>query len=149
MPAEEKSRLRQRISELETERERALESILDERGPLLRGTVAERGRVCGHAQCRCATEGELHVSSYLSVAVGGSTRQHHLPVGEVQRVQEKTDRYRRLRQARARLVQLAAEQIALVDWLINALLAGYPANEPAEPAGRRGPRPKKGAHGGP
>jgi len=145
---EEKSRLRQRISELEAEHERALETVLDERGPVLRGSVAERGRVCGHAQCRCATRGELHFSSYLSVAVGGSTRQHHLPVDEVEQVQEKTDRYRRLRQARARLVELASEQIKLVDRLINALLSAYPADEPVEPAGRRGPRPKKGSHGG-
>ncbi len=148
MPPDEKSRLRQQITELEADRERALESILDERRPLLRGNVAERGRVCGNPQCRCATKGELHVSSYLSVGIEGTTRQRHLPADDVAQVQEKTDRYRRLRQARARLVELARDQIALVDRLINALLTAYPADEPVEPAGRRGPRPKKGSHGG-
>ena len=61
-------------------------------------------------------------------------------------VKEKTERYRRFRQARARLVELAAEQLELVDRLGNALLAAYPAEKSVEPAGRRGPRPKKARH---
>lgn len=141
--AEDRSRLRQQIGTLEAQRTQQLEQVLAERGPLLRGNVAERARVCGHANCRCATQGELHVSPYLSLAVGGTTRQIHLPAADVQQVQDKTDRYRRFRQARARLVQLAAEQIRLIDRLANALLGAYPADSPVEPAGRRGPRPKK------
>lgn len=144
--AEDRSRLRQQIGALEAQRDQQLERVLAERGPLLRGNVAERARVCGHPTCRCVTQGELHVSPYLSVTVGGTTRQTHLPAGDVQQVQEKTDRYRRFRQARARLVQLAAEQIQLIDRLANALLGAYPADSPVEPAGRRGPRPKKARH---
>lgn len=147
--AENRSRLRQQIGALEGQRDQQLDLVLGERGPLLRGNVAERSRVCGHPTCHCATQGELHVSPYLSVTVGGSTRQTHLPAGDVQQVRERTERYRRVRQARARLAQLAAEQIKLVDRLTNALLGAYPADRPLEPAGRRGPRPKKARHGTP
>jgi len=144
--ADDRSRLRQQIGALEAQRDQQLERVLAERGPLLRGSVAERARVCGHPTCLCATQGELHVSPYLSMAVGGATRQTHLPAGDVQQVQEKTNRYRRFRQARARLVQLAAEQIRLIDRLATTLLGAYPADSPVEPAGRRGPRPKKARH---
>ena len=143
MAGEDKSRLRQQVGALEAERDLQLEAILEERGPLLRGTVAERGRVCGHPGCHCATKGELHVSSYLSVAVQGSSRQVHLPATEVQQVQQRTDRYRRFRQARARLAQLATEQLQLIDRLATALLSAYPPDTSVEPAGRRGPRPKR------
>ena len=147
MAGEDKSRLRQQISALEAERDKQLETVLEERGPLLRGTLAERGRVCGHPGCHCATRGELHVSPYLSVAVAGTSRQVHLPADVVPQVRQGTDRYRRFREARARLVQLAAEQVGLVDRLANALLIAYPPDAPVGPPGRRGPRPKKARDG--
>jgi len=147
VPEEDKSRLRQQIHSLEEQRDQQLETVLDERGPLLRGTVAERDRVCGNPGCHCATKGELHVSPYLSVAQEGASRRLHLPADDVQRVEQGTERYRRFRQARARLVQLAAEQIKLVDRLSNALLAPYPADAPVRPPGRRGPRGKKASGG--
>ena len=126
MPDEDKSRLRQQIHSLEAERDQRLEVVLAERGPLLRGTVAERARVCGHPGCHCATRGELHVSPYLSVATEGSSRRLHLPASDVQRVQQGTERYRRFRQARARLVQLAPG---------GAVASGVAAN--ASPLGDR------------
>jgi hypothetical protein len=138
------SRLRQRIAQLEAERDQQLKLVLEERGPLLRGSVGERRRVCGHAGCRCLTAGELHVSAYVSVAVEGTTRQTHLPADNLAEVKKKTERYRRFRQARARLVELAAEQLQLVDELGNSLLTAYPADQPVQPAGRRGPRRNKG-----
>jgi len=147
--AEDKSRLRQRIGDIEAQRAQQLELVLDERGPLLRGSVGERARLCGHPGCRCATKGERHVSAYLSVAVEGSTRQTYLPEGDLQQVKQKTRRYRRFRQARARLVTLAAKQLELVDQLGNSLLAAYPPDKPVEPAARRGRRPKKVRHGTP
>jgi hypothetical protein len=139
---EEKSRLRQRISNLETERDKHVKRVLNERGPLIRGTIGERSRRCGHPGCRCA-QGELHTSKYLSVTVEGRTRQLHLPFKEEQRVKRATERYRRFRRARSQLVHLAEEQLSLIDSLGDALLESYPPDDPIPPAGRRGPRPKK------
>lgn len=45
---------------------------------LLRGTLLERGRVCGKPACRC-TRGELHRSLYLVVSEKGRTRQLFVP----------------------------------------------------------------------
>jgi len=142
--AEERSRLRQGILSVESERDQHLERVLAERGPLVRGTVVTRRRLCGHPECHCATEGHLHASAYLSVTVNGKTRPLHLPAADEQGVREASGRYRRFRRARTRLAELTAKQLKLVDRLCNSLLEAYPPGEPIQPAGRRGPKPKKG-----
>jgi hypothetical protein len=141
---EDKSRLKQEILGLEAEHDRQLEFVLAERGPLIRGSLVKRKRVCGHPGCRCTTKGQLHVSPYLSVTVAGKTRPVHVPAPEERHVKLASGRYRRFRRARKLLVQLTAKQLKLVDRLGNALLEAYPAGQPIEPAGRRGPKPKKG-----
>lgn len=141
---EDKSRLKQEILGLEDERDRQLEFVLGERGPLIRGSLVKRKRVCGHAGCRCATKGQLHVSPYLSVTVAGKTRPVHVPASDERHVKAASGRYRRFRRARKLLVQLTAKQLKLVDRLGNALLEAYPPGQPIAPAGRRGPKPKKG-----
>jgi hypothetical protein len=144
--ADDKSRLRQRLLALETERQRHIQRVLSERGGLVRGTVGERSRVCGHQGCRCS-RGERHVSKYLSAAEGGRTRQVHLPESEVAKVTEAASRYQAFRRARTRVGQLAAEEAEVIDRLGNALLEKYPPARPIAPALRRGPRPRKTGHG--
>jgi hypothetical protein len=143
--ADDKSRLRQKLLALETERQQHIERVLSERGGLVRGTVGERSRVCGHEGCRC-NRGERHVSKYLSAAEGGRTRQVHLPESEVAKVSEGASRYQAFRRARTRVGQLAAEEVKLIDRLGNALLEKYPPDRPIAPAARRGPRPRKTGH---
>lgn len=142
--AEDRSRLRQGILTVESERDQQLERVLAERGPLLRGSVLARRRVCGHPECHCATQGHLHASAYLSLPVEGKTRTVHLPAADEPQVREASQRYQRFRRARTRLVELSAKQLKLVDRLGNALLEAYPPGEAIQPAGRRGPKPKKG-----
>lgn len=139
------SRLRQRILDLEAERQHEIERVVAERGPLIRGGVGERKRVCGYAGCKCA-RGERHASKYLAATVQGRTRQIHLPESEVMRVSEAARRYQGFRRARTRLGRLAAEEASLVDRLGDALLESYPPGDPLPPASRRGPRPKKRRH---
>jgi hypothetical protein len=141
---EDESRLKQGIVGLESERDRQLGFVLAERGPLIRGSLVKRKRVCGHPGCRCATKGQLHVSPYLSVTVSGKTRPVHVPAPDEPHVKAASGRYKRFRRARKLLVQLTAKQLKLVDRLGNALLEAFPPGQPIEPAGRRGPKPKKG-----
>ena len=143
--AEDKSRLRQKLLTLEAERQQQIQRVLSERGGLIRGTVGERSRVCGHEGCRCS-RGERHVSKYLSAAEGGRTRQVHLPESEVGKVTEGSNRYQAFRRARTRVGQLAAEEAEVIDRLGNALLESYPPDKPIAPALRRGPRPRKAGH---
>ncbi len=142
--AEDKSRLRQDVLALEGERDRQLELVLGERGPLIRGSLVKRKRVCGHPGCRCVAQGQRHVSHYLSLTVAGKTRPIHVSAANERQVKAGSGRYKRFRRARKLLVQLSAKQLKLVDRLGNALLEAYPPGQSIEPAGRRGPKPKKG-----
>ena len=141
---EDKSRLRQAILTLEAERQRQIELVLAEKGPLIRGSLGERQRVCGSPGCHCA-RGELHHSKCLSAAVAGRTRLVHLPEADVMRVSQATQHYRRFRRARAQLVRLGAKLVELVDRLGNALLQPYPPDNPVPPAARRGRKAREGA----
>lgn len=143
--SDEKSRLRQRLLALESERQQQIEHVLSERGGLIRGTVGERSRVCGHEGCRC-NQGERHISKYLSAAEGGRTRQVHLPESEVAKVTKGAGRYQAFRRARTRVGQLAVEEAEAIDRLGDALLEKYPPGRPIAPAARRGPRPRKPGH---
>jgi hypothetical protein len=67
-----------------------------------------------------------------------------VPAANEQLVKAGSGRYKRFRRARKLLVQLTAKQLKLVDRLGNALLEAYPPGQPIEPAGRRGPKPRKG-----
>ena len=142
--AEDKSRLRQGILTLEAERDHQIEVILGEDGPLIRGSVGQRKRVCGYQGCRC-TRGEMHKSKYIAATVEGRTRQVHLPETDVTHVSQAARRYRRFRRARTQLMRLAVKVAAMVDRLGNALLEPYPPGNPLPPALRRGRKPHHGS----
>lgn len=90
--------------------------LLKQRPPLIRGSVYALRRKCGKATCRCQ-EGHLHESWVLSVPEKGRKRMRAVPKGKRLRWQQMTERYRRFRRARARLVKLFAEILKLVDEL--------------------------------
>jgi hypothetical protein len=141
---EKTSRLRQALAETQESERQVLEAVLAEQGPLLRGTFGRRRRVCGTAGCRC-TRGELHESAILTAGVEGRMRQVHVPASDEARVAEGVERYRRFRQAKTRLIDLAKRKIMLVDRLGQALLAPYPKDRPLPPPKRflRGERHKR------
>lgn len=147
MARDDVSRLRRQLLDAHEEVRRELDPILQERGPLIRGSFGTRARVCGKPTCQCA-KGELHESKYLSASDGGQTRQVHVPSADEVHVAQGVDRYRRFRAARARLAEklgdLARQQLELVDALGRALLEPYPPDDPIPPAGKRGRRSKRG-----
>jgi len=136
------SRLRQRLAQARDEQHRQLDLLLGEHGPLFRGTLGTRSRVCGKPSCRCA-KGERHESKYLSASDGGSVRQVHVPARDEVSVALGVERYRRFREGRTRLRELAVRQLELVDALGQALLAPYPTDNPLPPP-KRGGRRKQG-----
>jgi hypothetical protein len=141
--SEDASRLRQKLVASEQRRAKQMELLLGERD-LIRGTLGTRSRVCGHPNCRCA-KGELHESKYLSAAVGGRTRQVHVPAGDEVEVAAGVERYQRWRRLRTELVDLGAQQLELVDALGQAVLKPYPPDAPIPPPKRRGRKPKGGS----
>ena len=46
---------------------------------IIRGTLADRERVCGQSSCRCVTKGEKHAALYLVVSEEGEYRQIFVP----------------------------------------------------------------------
>ena len=90
--------------------------VLKQRPPLVRGSVYPLRRKCGKSRCRCQ-EGHLHESWVLSAPEKGKKRLRVVPKGKRLPWQQMTERYRRFRRARARLVKLFAEIIKLVDEL--------------------------------
>lgn len=90
--------------------------IVKQRRPLVRGNVYTLRRKCGKSTCRCQ-EGHLHESWVLSVPEKGRKRMQVVPKGKRTQWQTMTERYRRFRRTRARLVKLFAEIIKLVDAL--------------------------------
>ena len=66
-------------------------------GPLMRGSIVERTRRCGKANCRCATDAKArHGGLYLSVHLDGATEAVHLRPSDVEAVRDAVGRYERL-----------------------------------------------------
>ena len=139
------SRARKHLLETSEQIQQQLELLLEERGPLIRGSFGTRRRVCGNPGCHCA-RGELHESSYLTATDQGKVRQVHVPALEAAPVAAGVVDYRRFRKARTRLARLARKQLELVDELGNSLLKPYPPENPLPPPQKRGRPPKGGRH---
>lgn len=90
--------------------------VLKQRRPLIRGSVYNLRRRCGKDGCRCQN-GHLHASWVLSVPEKGRKRMRVIPKGRRSQWQSMTERYRRFRRTRAKLVKLFAEIIKLIDEL--------------------------------
>ena len=114
------SRIRQKLKRSEESRATSLKKILQERGPIRRGSFVTVQRKCGKPNCRCAS-GEGHPAKYLSVKEGGKTRMVFVPSGAEMKVKEEAGRYRRFRQARAKLAKLAKQSLQLIDELQRTL----------------------------
>ena len=87
-----------------------------EREPLLAGTLYTHRRKCGKPNCRCAG-GELHESTVLSYRGQGRPQNISPPPEQVDALRQMTDDYRRVRQARAKLVRWQQQLLKLVDEL--------------------------------
>ncbi len=109
------SRTRQALVQLRDELGQLLEVFLA-RDPLVKGSVYELRRKCGKPTCGCA-RGERHGTVVLSWSEAGHTRLQPLPPSRRGDLRAAVRRYQRFRRARARLVKLHTEMLALIDAL--------------------------------
>lgn len=112
------SRIRQSLSQL-AEEIQALLPALNDRRPIIKGTVYEQRRKCGKPTCHCA-DGEPHRSMMLSWSDQGRTKLMTIPSGHLKDFQVLTERYQRFRSARARLGQIYKAMVKLIDQLEEA-----------------------------
>ncbi len=136
--------LRQLIGRTERQRTRQLEVLLSTRQRLVRGSFVVLGKKCGKAGCAC-TRGALHATRYLSASEQGHTRMVYVSAAQAAAVKSAAERYQRFRRARAQVVKLSTQTVALADRLQQAL---------TEPVARRRQRtggpagPRSGGDGG-
>ena len=109
------SRTRLALVRLRDELGQLLEIFLA-RAPLVKGSVYDLRRKCGKPTCGCA-QGALHGTVVLSWSEAGRTRLRTLPPSRRGNLRAAVRRYQRFRRARARLVKLHAQMLALVDVL--------------------------------
>lgn len=117
----EASKLRRKLQSIEQGRTDSVDAILQERGPLRKGTLVTVRRKCGKPRCRCTT-GEKHAAKYLSVKEHGKTRMTYVSQAAEARVAKETQRYRRLRKARAQLAKNAQASLDVIDQLEGILM---------------------------
>ncbi len=109
------SRTRQALGHLREELGHLLDVFLA-RDPLVKGSVYTLRRRCGKPTCGCV-RGARHGTLVLSWSEGGRTRLRTLPPGRQGELRIGVRRYQRFRRARARLVKLHAQMLALIDAL--------------------------------
>ena len=140
------SRLRQALRQAEQRRDQHVDTILNERGPVVRGTFRLQGGRCGKPGCKCA-RGELHGKAALYVSEQGKLHCSYVPLADRERLERLNRRYQRVRQARAALAKLGQETLKLADAIQSTLTEPYPppgrAKKPPTRGSRR--RPDKGS----
>jgi len=107
------SRLRHTLLQLVEEMKGLIEPFFSDR-PVLKGTVYELKRKCGKPGCKCA-RGELHARMVVSASEGGKTRLRAIPRGFLVDTQQRVRRYRELRRARARVVEIHRQMLKVMD----------------------------------
>lgn len=111
------SQLRQKLLSLFHPGQEELAAFLSSH-PLVKGTLYTLRRKCSKAFCRCA-RGERHEAVVLTASIAGKTRLWTIPEDRIEEVREQTERYRRFRRARARLlkecVKRQGEMLRLID----------------------------------
>ncbi len=126
------ARQRQVLRDLAAEYGRQLRQILQV-GELVKGSVYQMETRCGNSGCHCATpRGQLHPATVLSWSEAGRTHLRSLGVDQRDRIRRLSERYRRLRQARADVVRLHQQMLHSIDQLERALRL-----PPPPPAARR------------
>jgi len=114
--ADRYSRLRQALAHLRGELT-LLDKVFVAREPIMRGSVYELHRKCGKPSCRCAEGAELHSCMVISWTAGGRKRLRSIPKEQQAELVTLTQRYQRFRKARARLLEVHAKMLAIIDKL--------------------------------
>ena len=107
------SQLRQSLSRFTNNIRQIIDPFFSDK-PVIKGSVYELKTKCGKPGCKCA-QGQLHPRMVLSASDKGRTQLRVIPTGFLGEVQVKVRRYRELRRARARLVEVHKELLRIMD----------------------------------
>ena len=107
------SRLCQELRQLVGQVVRLSQTLLSDK-PLMRGTLYELRRKCGKPACKCGA-GHLHSTMVVVTSEEGRKKLRVVAKGDLVETKIKTDRYRKLRRARAELVKLIGQIVRVID----------------------------------
>ena len=114
------SRLRQRMNSLYRQLGQALEVVLD-RQPLFAASLYEHKIKCGKPHCKCAkSKAYRHHMWCVSFVDQGRSKTRVVPESDRAAVQDLTQAYRRVRQARRDIQQLTQQLLETADALAQA-----------------------------
>lgn len=143
MPQHDKaSRLRRRLLDEVKRLFSLVDSLIAERGPMVRGTFQAHGTRCGKPNCKCV-EGELHSTAVLAVNEEGKRRNIYVPIPDRLDLKRRSERYRSVRKRRADLAKLGAKLLGLVDQLLEALIDPYSPKQTRKAQARTKTRRKR------
>lgn len=123
-PKAQASNCRAQINSLLKKINQSSQQIIAKRS-LVKGTIYDSKRKCGHKQCKCATGGQLHSTPVLSFSHQGKAQSVGLSKyapHEREKITQKVNDYREFRQCRAKIVQYFAETIEQLNLLEESLL---------------------------
>lgn len=115
------SKKRKRLAGLFKEYER-LRAVFMERRPMLNGGIYKTRTKCGNPNCRCNVLGELHEVWRYYYCESGKNKIRTLKSHEVRKYKDLTDRYKKFRRGRIRLVKLQKEILELIDQIEKVLI---------------------------
>jgi len=118
------SRARQRARRKAEAISKVVRELMDHKLEITPGKVTHLEVKCGKKNCRC-TRGEKHPAHFLYVARGGPLKRIWIPKRDLASVEPRSERYRRFREARARLNKRFKELLANIDELEAALTVPY------------------------
>ena len=133
------SRLRQSLARTEQERRQHVQTLLDERGPIVRGSFVRQPGRCGRPSCKCA-RGEFHSTAAFYTRIDGTQRCFYVPLESRERVELLSRRQQSLRTARLRLAKLGQQSVELAGQLEDSLVEPYPPPDRIAPKTRSGRR---------
>jgi hypothetical protein len=83
------------------------------KGSFIRGNPVVMKRVCGNKNCRCALEGKLHNSLYISKNKDGDRKMIYVPKNLEQEVSAKIAAYQKIKDLTEKISEINYEQLKL------------------------------------
>src|SRR3989442_441220 len=94
-------------------------------GQLIPGSFYLLRRKCGKPSCRCA-QGHLHASWVLTRSESGKHKLYPVPSEDRARVRKLAAAWKRSQKARAKLIKLNAQLLALADEIVQKQQLDWP-----------------------
>ena len=115
------SKKRQELNQLFKEMA-GLKKVFMQRLPMLNGGVYENKTKCGNPNCKCIREGKLHIVWRYYYTENGKNKMGTIKKGDVLKYTKLTERYKKYRKARMKLVKINKRIIEVLNLIEEELI---------------------------